>query len=579
MDSNALQDTLLMPKNNSSDNIPIESRYSLLDHLGKGSYGTVWRAQHNQSKKVFAIKKVNKTHVGAKGLQELMSEVESMSMLNHPNIVKLEETYQDDSSLWIVMEYLACGSLDQMLKKKGTLSEVSTKNIVTQLLLALEYIHRKGFVHRDLKPANCLISEDGSTVKISDFGFAVLAGSEQCLTTYCGTISFMAPEILMKLNYGKNVDMWALGVLTYLLFTGEYPFKGDSSSTLRREICKNHSWVNRNKKLKEVPHLYDFISRLLSFEPIKRMTARESLQHQWIKLRMNSFKDIVSFTSCLPSGEFGGCSPSRLRMVGRFRSAVVAILAAHRLVYWQRCRRLEKLGYGHFSVLRDLHYFVAKRFEPKCSGRSVLYCSHMFSRCPTAITELLPMIAASESIEEINLSHNNISSLSLVQDILLAVAHHPSVEVINLSYNPIPAVAGRGLLRLARNPSPKLRRIEVIGTPIAIDVVRQLSSLLKEKNGSITSINSNASTVCTSSAGKVSSYFPKTGNINSTIPRLPIHNPIHSPEAGSREQPSLNKRFDEKGETKPDQLPYITKSGCLQSTIKRNPRLSNSRKG
>ncbi|CCW70821.1 unnamed protein product [Phytomonas sp. Hart1] len=578
MDSNALQDAFLMPTKNVLDNKPIESRYLLLDCLGKGSYGTVWKAQNIQTKKVFAIKKVDKTRVGTKGLQELMGEVESMSMLSHPNIVKLEETYQDDSNLWIIMEYLACGTLDQMLKKKGSLSEASIKNIVTQLLLALEYIHSKGIVHRDLKPANCLISEDGSTVKISDFGFAVLAGSEQCLTTYCGTISFMAPEILMKLNYGKKVDMWALGILTYLLFSGEYPFKGDNSSTLRREICANHSWVNRNKQLKEVPQLYDFINRLLRFEPIKRMTARESLQHQWIKSRMNSFRDFVSFAPCLPLGEFGTYSPGGIRLVSRFRSAVVAILAVHRLVYWQRCRRLEKLGYGHISVLRNLHYFVTKCFEPKWSGKPVFYCGHMFAQCPMAITELLPMVAASKSIEELNLSHNNINSLSLVQDILLTVAHHPSVEVINLSYNPIPAVAGRGLLRLARNTSSKLRRIEVIGTPIAIDVVKQLSTLLKEKNAPITSVSTNVSTTCTSSAGKAGSYFSKRSTKNSTIPRLPIHNPIHSSDTALREQPTPNKKLGEKDEIKPDQLPYIMKSGCLHSTIKRNLRLSNTRK-
>ncbi|KAH9599396.1 Protein kinase domain [Trypanosoma melophagium] len=473
MDFHALQSTLSGVRTSStlSKALTFDQHYELLEEIGKGGYGTVWKCcrRHDALKRPYGVKIINKPQAGARGLKEVMGEVETMSLLSHPNIVRLEETFQDDEHLWIVMEYMPGGELQRALRRDGYFSESQARRITTQLLLALEFIHQKGIVHRDLKPENCLLSEGDLVCKISDFGFAVLVGSDQCLMSFCGTTVFMAPEIFSDTSYGKPVDMWALGVIVYLMITGEYPFTGRTSKEVTEAICEAR-YDLRTEKLSEASSaLRDFIPKLLEIDPNRRYSAREALKHPWIKAGLNMNNLGVEQQEQKKRG---------MRPRSIFRSAVISIMAAHRLRYLHRCRVLEKNGCGGCSVLRNFRYAVSGVYEPP---RPALDCGGMFVRSPRGVSFLLPMVEVSRTLESLDLSGNNIDSLSVFQQLMKAVAQHPSLLSLNLSGNPIPALAGRGLLRLSRNPQSKLQHLALDGTLISAETMAQIAAALKEK--------------------------------------------------------------------------------------------------
>lgn len=470
MDFYGLQDSL--KQNNSigsSQPVTIEDRYELLEQLGKGAYGVVWMGKKRVGNcdTPYAIKQINVKHAGEKGLQDVIGEVETMSLLNHPNIVRLEETFRDETSLWIVMEYLPGGELQQALKAK-CMDQETTRVIVTQLLDALEYIHDRGIVHRDLKPANCLLSERDSVVKISDFGFAVLAGSDQCLTTYCGTVAFMAPEILRDKNYGKPVDMWALGVMTFMMIFGRFPFSGETVHDLTRCILKNAA-LNDEPGLSREPVFRDFLGSLLNTDPNKRATAKEALKHPWIRASLGT-----RATASSPKSK-GSQSKRKSHL---FRSAALAVMAMHRFIYWSKYRRLVKIESEQIRILRNLHFMVSGEYSPPNAS---IDCSEVFAGKPEALELLFTMLESSRTVERVDLSKNNIDSLSVIQNLLKVLTRHCSISGVNLAYNPIPALAGRGILRLARNPSCRLRYVNLEHTNMPNDIVGQIASALRDK--------------------------------------------------------------------------------------------------
>lgn len=272
----------------------ISANYVILEELGHGAYGTVRKAQKkigagSLSYQCYAIKQIDKRRAGQKGLRTVYGEVETLMLLNHPNIVRMDDVFQDADNLWIVMEYLAGGELGQLLKAankantaapneppaRGFFTEANVRKIVLYLLFALQYLHERGFVHRDLKPANCLLSNrDEPLVKIADFGFAVLAGSDESLRCYCGTVAYMAPEILLNLPYGKPVDMWAMGVIVYQLMSlGCLPFSETPTRTLEECIAAG-SYTFEGPIWRDVsPGARSFIGQLLERDTSKRATA------------------------------------------------------------------------------------------------------------------------------------------------------------------------------------------------------------------------------------------------------------------------------------------------------------------
>ncbi|AYU77762.1 mitogen-activated protein kinase kinase 3, putative [Leishmania donovani] len=474
MDFYALQDTLLRnaKSGGSSDTVDVESRYVLMEKIGAGSYGDVWSAtRRTGTKDIYAVKRIDKRQAGTKGLRSVMGEVETMSLLSHPNIVKLEETYQDEACLSIVMEYLPGGSLQHRIDRQNV-SELETRRFITQLLMAVEYIHEKGIVHRDLKPSNCLLSQNDLVVKISDFGLSVFAGNKQCLTTCCGTLHFMAPEILLEKNYGKPVDMWAMGVMAHVMFLGRYPFQARTEAALTKDICRGYRPREEGGGgLRCPPLLQDFISQLLLYDPLRRMSAKDALKHPWIKEGLDANRRTSLYPSQAPSA-------TAMKPSARWRAAALAVMGVQRLLYLQKIQRLVRLGYDGFPILRDYRYLVTGKYVPASTS---VECSHMFHARPMALLELISMIDTCPFLKHVDLSWNNIHSLSVIQALLKVVTRHPSLQSIDLSHNPIPAVAGRSIVRLIRNPLSQVTCINVGDTGISADTIGQINSFLKEK--------------------------------------------------------------------------------------------------
>eukprot|EP01065_Artemidia_motanka_P044407 TRINITY_DN6313_c1_g2_i1.p1 TRINITY_DN6313_c1_g2~~TRINITY_DN6313_c1_g2_i1.p1 ORF type:complete len:615 (+),score=137.99 TRINITY_DN6313_c1_g2_i1:190-2034(+) len=464
----------------------IHDHYELVGELGKGSYGVVSKAKHRISGEEFAVKQINKKAAGSKGLSSVFSEVEILSVLHHPSIVHLEETFEDSQNLWLVLEYVAGGELDAELRKHGFFPEGTVRRIIGHLLLAMEHIHMKGIVHRDLKPANMLVSgrlaEGGNCeLKLADFGFSTVTSNEATLTSFCGTTAFMAPEILIDAPYGKPVDMWAIGVITYLLVCGGVPFVGSSESEVADSICEcQYGFPSKRADGGALPSdgCKDFIKRLLVGEPAARLSATEALHHWWIhgnsgevELDFYGADDVGTPGAGQAAGVTGRKHP-RLR----WRKTGLFLRAAHRLLFWQRSKQLVEEQCG-IPLFKSLTYLVGGHVEP--ADGQILAAGLL----PTAkgIQRVCDVIEQSRTVEIADLSGNNLSYESL-QLVVRAASAAPRLTSLSLSNNPINTLGGRALMRLARGG--KLRQLQLRNTQVSAEVLAQIDQALKDNDRS-----------------------------------------------------------------------------------------------
>ena len=250
--------------------------YDIIRVLGKGSYATVRLATYKPKGEKVAIKTYEKAtpHV----LRNARNEIKVLKYLAHPNIVKLLDVRQENNKLHLIMEYISGSSLDSYVKTRSPDQHDSAK-IFKQILTTVNYMHMAGVVHRDLKLSNILI-DSRKKVMVIDFGFAVIV-QENDLKLYCGTTEFMAPEMVSQKPYnGQKVDMWALGVILYLLLTKAYPFVGRNEREILRKIVLG-GLPNFSKISNEAAHL---VKRLLCINPASRMSALDALSDPWLGL-------------------------------------------------------------------------------------------------------------------------------------------------------------------------------------------------------------------------------------------------------------------------------------------------------
>jgi calcium/calmodulin-dependent protein kinase I len=265
----------------------LNGKYDIEDTLGAG-VSVVKRAVHKFTKKAYAVKYLQKTVKGQNiPRSSLDNEIEILKNVSHPNIVQLYETLEDPSTIFLIMEYVKGSDLFDISDILGTLRPASVVAILTPLLTALSYLHSRGVVHHDIKPENIIVDYSQNTLKLTDFGSAKFSNKSQ-EGAYGGTLNYMAPEVLLNMRGCRNVcdkavDVWSIGVLTYLLIAGVHPF--DSGKTheniLNRIIAgkfdfKQPVWDKVPKECK------DFIKRCLVVDPKKRPTVTELLKHAWI---------------------------------------------------------------------------------------------------------------------------------------------------------------------------------------------------------------------------------------------------------------------------------------------------------
>lgn len=251
--------------------------------LGVGTFATVIRVTEKATGKIYAMKVIEKAN--AKGMEnQIVKEVGILKKIKHANIVRMYECFETKDKIYMQMEYVDGGELLDRIINLGYYGEEDARRCITCILEAVGYLHKQGIVHRDLKPENLLMASknDNAGVKLTDFGLSTILTNTDMLKTSCGTLTYCAPEILSNKPYGKEVDLWSLGIITYILLGGYPPFNANNESELIKEVIKG-AFEFHSPDWDEVPPVAkDFINRLLKVNPKERMSVEMALTHPWL---------------------------------------------------------------------------------------------------------------------------------------------------------------------------------------------------------------------------------------------------------------------------------------------------------
>ncbi|XP_046419854.1 calcium/calmodulin-dependent protein kinase II isoform X1 [Neodiprion pinetum] len=259
--------------------------YDLKEELGKGAFSVVRRCVQKSSGLEFAAKIINTKKLSARDFQKLEREARICRKLQHPNIVRLHDSIQEENFHYLVFDLVTGGELFEDIVAREFYSEADASHCIQQILESVHHCHHNGVVHRDLKPENLLLASKakGAAVKLADFGLAIeVQGEQQAWFGFAGTPGYLSPEVLKKEPYGKPVDIWACGVILYILLVGYPPFWDEDQHRLYAQIkagaydYPSPEWDTVTTEAKNL------INQMLTVNPTKRITASEALKHPWI---------------------------------------------------------------------------------------------------------------------------------------------------------------------------------------------------------------------------------------------------------------------------------------------------------
>ena len=254
--------------------------------LGEGASAVVRKGIKKDNGETYAIKIIDKEQMGEVEIENLYNELKIMSLIDHPNIVRVYEYYECHGVVFIVMELMQGGELFDRIVEYEHYTEKQAAEAFRPIVDAVRYCHSLGIVHRDLKPENLLYTtqDENAMIKVSDFGFVkfLIPKVQEQLFTACGTPSYVAPEIINSQGYDIKVDCWSLGVILYVMLCGFPPFYADDNDTLFKLIKESDFdfpspyWDNVSDNAK------DLIKNLLVVDSRKRLTTEEILKHPWL---------------------------------------------------------------------------------------------------------------------------------------------------------------------------------------------------------------------------------------------------------------------------------------------------------
>ena len=260
--------------------------------LGVGSYGRVYLVTHNITQKKYALKVINKRKLTQTygTCQLMLNEIDIHSKINHPNIIRLYNFKETEEEINILLEYAENGNLFSLIQKENGFPEHMAYKYFIQIVNAVYFLHQNNIIHRDIKPENILIGDNG-VLKLCDFGWAkeITVNNR---STFCGTIEYMAPEIVGSEKYDFGVDVWSLGILLYELLMGHSPFKSNKEKNVMIKIKLHDLVFDKNKNLSE--QCINLINGLLDSNPATRLKLKDIFEHPFIlnnsKLYMRSNK-------------------------------------------------------------------------------------------------------------------------------------------------------------------------------------------------------------------------------------------------------------------------------------------------
>eukprot|EP00826_Nyctotherus_ovalis_P019054 TRINITY_DN15814_c0_g1_i2.p1 TRINITY_DN15814_c0_g1~~TRINITY_DN15814_c0_g1_i2.p1 ORF type:complete len:512 (-),score=139.77 TRINITY_DN15814_c0_g1_i2:93-1628(-) len=261
----------------------VSQSYTLHGKIGQGSFGVVYRATHNASGNIRAIKVLDRTKMSTEDQQKLNEEIGVLKKLDHPNIMKLFEVFTDAQNYYLVTEFIDGGELFGETQRRGIFAEKTAAAVMRQLLSVVMYCHKRGMVHRDLKPKNILISKDSdgniANIKVIDFGAATAFAPNAVLRDMVGTPYYIAPEVLDK-SYNEKCDVWSCGVILYILLSGCQPFSGKNPEEVMDKV-REKKFRYCNPKMS--PESKDLIDNMLKCPQESRFSAQQAYGHKWIR--------------------------------------------------------------------------------------------------------------------------------------------------------------------------------------------------------------------------------------------------------------------------------------------------------
>ncbi|RKP00079.1 hypothetical protein CXG81DRAFT_13654, partial [Caulochytrium protostelioides] len=256
------------------DNPSHVGNYRIGRTIGEGSFGKVKAGVHLPTGVPVAIKIVDKTH-----LPVVVREIESWRYMHHPHIVQLYEVLRTESRIYMVTELCRGGEVFDLVCRHGRLPEAEACRLFSQIVRGVQHCHDNRLVHRDLKLENILLTQDGD-VKIIDFGFTKEYNDRTLLDTYCGSVSYAAPEMITGKRYaGPAADVWSLGIILYALLCGYLPFDDDADTEVHAKVLRLEYTLPAHLS----PEAADLITRILQLDAAQRLSLAQIQSHPWFQ--------------------------------------------------------------------------------------------------------------------------------------------------------------------------------------------------------------------------------------------------------------------------------------------------------
>ncbi|XP_034407205.1 calcium/calmodulin-dependent protein kinase type II subunit gamma isoform X1 [Cyclopterus lumpus] len=259
--------------------------YQLYEELGKGAFSIVRRCVKKSTGQEYAAKIINTKKLSARDHQKLDREARICRLLKHPNIVRLHDSISEEGFHYLVFDLVTGGELFEDIVAREYYSEADASHCINQILESVSHIHQHDIVHRDLKPENLLLASKmkGAAVKLADFGLAIeVQAEQQAWFGFAGTPGYLSPEVLRKDPYGKPVDIWACGVILYILLVGYPPFWDEDQHKLYQQIKAGAYDFPSPEWDTVTPEAKNLINQMLTINPAKRITADQAIKHPWV---------------------------------------------------------------------------------------------------------------------------------------------------------------------------------------------------------------------------------------------------------------------------------------------------------